>query len=499
MIEILTESLRTAVLVTGLVVIMMMLIEVFNVSSSGRMFSGLRNRRFGQVLLSALLGAIPGCMGGFASVSLYTHGLISFGALIAMMIASSGDEAFVMLAMFPGQSAWIFLILFVVAVAIGLLITEGRLRLDDTVASFFPEYLPKDPSPYTLRATVRDLLRMATQNEETSYDWDDADFVKTFFDNSQPKHEPGTIFHYDTAGTTVLMAVVEKITGMRILDYLRPLLDALEISKDVWCVETPEGRSWTGSGILCTPRDLLKFGQFCLQKGQWNGKQWVDREYMTQATTKQIDITVADSSYIRDGYGYQFWMLRGGAFACCGMGCQFAFMDPATDSVVILTADTQGINNAEDAIKYAYYDLLDSMSPSPLAENPAAHDALIQYKTFIPMRPGRTESPVAAKISGVRYVFDENLFHFKWMQAELTKDELTLSYEKPNGCFALRFGLGKWLDFRFPEKYAGRNIARMNTNYRCLTQAVWESENTLLCKVFSVDDYLGSIRMQLTF
>ena len=130
MIDILTESLRTAVLVTGLVVIMMMLIEVFNVSSSGRMFSGLKNRRFGQVLLSAALGAIPGCMGGFASVSLYTHGLISFGALVAMMIASSGDEAFVMLAMFPGQSAWIFLILFVVAVAIGLLVDLFHSKYD---------------------------------------------------------------------------------------------------------------------------------------------------------------------------------------------------------------------------------------------------------------------------------------------------------------------------------------------------------------------------------
>ena len=130
MIEILTESLRTAVLVTGLVVIMMMLIEVFNVSSSGRMFSGLKNRRFGQILLSAALGAIPGCMGGFASVSLYTHGLISFGALIAMMIASSGDESFVMLAMFPGWSVWIFLILFVVAVAVGLLVDLFHSKYD---------------------------------------------------------------------------------------------------------------------------------------------------------------------------------------------------------------------------------------------------------------------------------------------------------------------------------------------------------------------------------
>ena len=129
-IEILTESLRTAVLVTGLVVIMMMLIEVFNVRSNGRIFSGLRNHRLGQVLLSALLGTIPGCMGGFASVSLYTHGLISFGALIAMMIASSGDEAFVMLAMFPGRSAWIFLILFVVAVAVGLLVDLFHSKYD---------------------------------------------------------------------------------------------------------------------------------------------------------------------------------------------------------------------------------------------------------------------------------------------------------------------------------------------------------------------------------
>ena len=128
--SILTESLRTAVLVTGLVVIMMMLIEVFNVSSDGRMFNGLRNRRVGQVLLSALLGAVPGCMGGFASVSLYTHGLISFGALIAMMIASSGDEAFVMLAMFPGRSAWIFLILFVVAVVVGLVVDVFHSKYD---------------------------------------------------------------------------------------------------------------------------------------------------------------------------------------------------------------------------------------------------------------------------------------------------------------------------------------------------------------------------------
>lgn len=130
MFQILIDSLRTAILITGLVTTMMMLIEVFNVRSQGHVFQGLRNHRFGQVLLSALLGSIPGCMGGFASVSLYNHGLISFGALISMMIASSGDEAFVMLAMFPGKSVWIFLILFGVAIATGLLVDLFQHRYD---------------------------------------------------------------------------------------------------------------------------------------------------------------------------------------------------------------------------------------------------------------------------------------------------------------------------------------------------------------------------------
>lgn len=119
--EILKEALRSAVLISGLVGIMMMLIESLNISSRGGFFAGLRRSRAGQVAVSALLGAVPGCLGGFAAVSLYTHGILSFGALVAMMIATSGDEAFVMLAMFPGKAGWIFLLLLGIAVAAGLL------------------------------------------------------------------------------------------------------------------------------------------------------------------------------------------------------------------------------------------------------------------------------------------------------------------------------------------------------------------------------------------
>ena len=111
---------RNSILITGLVVVMMMMIESLNIESKGLFFKGLRKTKVGQVVIAALLGSVPGCMGGFATVSLYTHRMFSFGALVAMMIASSGDEAFVMLAMIPEQALILFVILFIIAIAVGI-------------------------------------------------------------------------------------------------------------------------------------------------------------------------------------------------------------------------------------------------------------------------------------------------------------------------------------------------------------------------------------------
>lgn len=120
MLHILIDALRNSILITGLVVIMMMMIESLNIESKGLLFKGLRSTKTGQVVIGALLGSIPGCMGGFATVSLYTHRMFSFGALVAMMIASSGDEAFMMLAMIPQQSLIIFAALFIIAIIAGI-------------------------------------------------------------------------------------------------------------------------------------------------------------------------------------------------------------------------------------------------------------------------------------------------------------------------------------------------------------------------------------------
>lgn len=126
--NLLLEALRTSIMITGMVVVMMLMIESINLKSRGRLSSILQRNSFGQIVLSAFLGCIPGCMGGFASVSLYSHGMLSFGALVAMMIATSGDEAFVMLASFPGDALKIMGLLFVLAVITGVIVDAVRKR-----------------------------------------------------------------------------------------------------------------------------------------------------------------------------------------------------------------------------------------------------------------------------------------------------------------------------------------------------------------------------------
>ena len=123
------DIVRNSILITGLVIVMMMMIESMNIKSKGKFFKGLRKTPTGQVILGALLGSIPGCMGGFATVSLYTHRMFSFGALVAMMIASSGDEAFIMLAMIPEQAMILFAVLFVIAVLAGIIIDKIHLKV----------------------------------------------------------------------------------------------------------------------------------------------------------------------------------------------------------------------------------------------------------------------------------------------------------------------------------------------------------------------------------
>lgn len=117
----LIDAFKESIEICALVILMMTLIEIFNVCTQGKMFHSLEKHKGRQIITSAALGLIPGCLGGFAGVSLYSHRMIGFGALLATLIATTGDEAFIMLAKFPGTALMMMCGLFVLGIGIGAL------------------------------------------------------------------------------------------------------------------------------------------------------------------------------------------------------------------------------------------------------------------------------------------------------------------------------------------------------------------------------------------
>ena len=116
--EIIVGSFKHSLMITVFVFAMMMLVDYFNVLTKGRMSTVIRGGQFRQYAVASFLGATPGCLGAFMNVSFYVHGLMSFGAIVGGMIATSGDEAFVMLAMFPDKAILLFAILFLLGIAL---------------------------------------------------------------------------------------------------------------------------------------------------------------------------------------------------------------------------------------------------------------------------------------------------------------------------------------------------------------------------------------------
>ena len=237
--------------------------------------------------------------------------------------------------------------------AVGLAISEGLLSLDDKLVSFFPDDLPPSPSENLQKVTIRHLLTMNCGHDSEPSRRNDADtWVRTFL--SWPvQHEPGTYYCYNSMGTYMLSAIVQKVTGQKVVDYLQPrLFDPLGIEAPRWD-ESPQGINCGGWGLYLKTEDLAKMGQLLLQKGKWNGRQVLPESYVTEATRAQVPcqpswvradkvaesgLTPENSDWVQ-GYGYQVWRCRHNAFRADGAGGQYIIVIPEKDAVIVNTAD----------------------------------------------------------------------------------------------------------------------------------------------------------------
>ncbi|HJQ34619.1 MAG TPA: serine hydrolase [Pyrinomonadaceae bacterium] len=334
--------------------------------------------------------------------------------------------------------------------AVGLAVSEGKLSLDDEVLKFFPDEAPAEPSPNLRQMRVRDLLRMSAgnQTEAPIITWDgqdpamrDASWVRRFLAHPVP-FKPGTHFLYNSPATYMLSAIVQKATGQTVLEYLRPrLFGPLGFESPTW-VASPQGVTAGAYGLSLRTEEIARFGQLYLQKGVWNGRQLVPTSWVEEATARQTSNGSAPTSDWDQGYGYQFWRSRHG-FRGDGAFGQFCLVVPELDAVVAITS---GVRDMQRVMNLVWDKLLPSMKSAPLPEDAAARRRLEAKLAGLNVRlpQGATTSPLAAKVSGRWYEFDENDRGIKALSFDFGSATPTLVVRTAEGETRTAIGAGSW-------------------------------------------------------
>ena len=392
-----------------------------------------------------------------------------------------------------------------VSVAVGMLIERGQLALSDRCVDFFPDKAPREMSPYLREMTIRDLLMMATCYQNgASYLPTDPDWEATFF-TSPVTHKAGQVFSYCTTATTMLCMIIRRVSGKEFMGVLRPVFDEIGISEEAFCVETPCGHEWGGSGVCLTAHEFLKFACLMTSYGRYEGRQLLSEGYLREATRSQIDNgTDHDTPDTETGYGYQFWPMRNGGFAMRGMGGQFALCLPDKQLTVITNGYDELSSTERVQIFDSYWrDLVASLSDAPLPEDAKALQSLNAFAQTLelPCPLGEKHADIERSVGGRTYAMDENPLGITALRFDFAGDGGTLSYANATGRHELRFALGGQLETVFPEThYYGRRIGVPSGKpYHAFVSAAWPNGHQLRIDCHVVDVHLANLRMVFSF
>lgn len=386
------------------------------------------------------------------------------------------------------------------ALAAGLLIDEGRLSLDDKVVSFFPEYTSGPVHPFLASATIYDMLTMQDPHDHTTHGHGiKANWLESWF-LTPPDHPPGTVFQYNTTSTNLVASIVERVTGMKMMDYMYPrLLTPLGFSEGCYCGETPDGDSFGGSAVMCTPMDTAKLAQLLMNDGQWEGKQLISTDYAKSMRSKLAGSDVmgipVEGMF---GYGYFTWHLRHGGFAFFGIHGQSAVGFPDKGLLVVTTGNTTDNYNVETDILLSqfmdrvYRHLYPALSDSPLPGEPVPQITALPHM----LAPGTPTSPKASEISGKTYKLHPN--KSGWLQArfEFTGDMGKLIYTNRRGNKEIIFGMGHAVPFLFPEAPNPR-AGTPGEQFDIYTSGGWADERSLIIHVYDIAS--GFMQLQAVF
>ena len=327
--------------------------------------------------------------------------------------------------------------------AIGIAQSEGLLSINDKVISFFPGDVPENPSQNLQSMRISDLLRMNTGHNEDATDRmrkDTVNWVRAFL--SLPvENKPGTRFAYNSAATFMLSAIIQKVSGKTLFEYLTPrLFEPLGIEHASWEM-APGGINTGGWGLKVRTKDIANFGQLYLQKGMWEGKQLVPSTWVEEATKLQTSNGSNPESDWDQGYCYQFWRCRHNLYRGDGAFGQYCIVFPEQDAVLAITS---GTNNMQAIMNIVWDKLLPGMKESPLADNKEAFDALENKLSNLSLSlvKGEPSSPLAGSISGKTYKMKPNKEGIGELQLNLQPDSQSLSIIMGTKSTIIPFGIG---------------------------------------------------------
>ncbi len=373
--------------------------------------------------------------------------------------------------------------------AIGFAVSEGLISLDDKVLDFFPEFAPKKPDPRFDKLTVHNLLRMSS-GKQPSFLSDKAkvDWIEDFI-NSPWVFEPGEKFLYINENIFMLSAIINRVTGMSMREYLRPrLFEPLGIDYPFW--ETnKDGIEAGGWGLYLKTEDLAKFTLCYLKDGKYKGEQVIPKEWTRLATQKQIDNEFnrpgSDASY---GYGYCFWQDHLGGFRADGMFSQFGIAFPEYNAVVVVMSSITVEQDALDGI----FDFF------PKAFIEADENTELQMTKS--HAPAYSEHPVKEQEVNDRYIKFRKKILLNLVGFQLSVLPLAITYmmsDKAGNIDMVKFNFnGEECTFRWSEgdehniiqlgmdghyRYSTMTLGQIE--FKVCSNATWIDDNTLLVSI----------------
>lgn len=379
--------------------------------------------------------------------------------------------------------------------AVGIAVDEGLLTVDDHVLDLLPDDAPADPGEHLRAMRVRDLLTMTTGHSASTMEginrtislpgpgWARAILAQPV------EHQPGTRFVYNTGATYLLSAILHRLTGERLLDYLTPrLLAPLGITHAEW-EQDPDGIDTGGFGLSITIEEMAAFGQLYLQGGVWEGKRLVPAEWVAAATAKQVPNGTDDSSDWSQGYGYQFWQCRHGAYRADGAFGQFILVWPEKDMVVTTTSGLSDLQSVPDAVWDAFL-RDDAWATTTATEAPEGAGEATPLELALHTPAGAESTPVEDSLLDVTYDLDPNPRGFTALALGRGADgrlEVTFTVE----------GVDVMVPFGHEEWSPGTS-ALLGAPADVATAAAWTDELTLHGRMI----FLGTpfeLRLELRF